>query len=314
MTQFNDLLREAGIDPNEVRLLRHQTKPGLNGISLFDLWRDDLPGFEKYQSVQKAGRPLFRTARYWASFTSPDHGRTVFTGLYEARYQQTQIVDWVCPYNAGSVGGGRPMDVFETTLREELSEHIGTLHIDWNWKAIGHRARYAVAAPFPVVEGTLGVRTGPQAAHNLIYPIVGHQTGRAGANAYRRSDGAKEIGELAERAVLVFLLKLGGCAEIVHRAALGETPGWDIDYRDPAGAMHRVEVKGTEGGAFATIELTANEYRAAHRHGEQYWLFLVADCRSEAPRIQRICDPARRLTDGDWTASPALYNVRLRSR
>jgi len=147
---------------------------------------------------------------------------------------------------------------------------------------------------------------------NLIVPKAhtGTRTGRARLG-YRRSKRAKEIGDWAEQRVLKFLESLGGCAEIVHRAAQGETPGWDIDYRDAGGVLHRVEVKGTVAAAFTHIDLTANELRAAQEHGDGYWIYLIASCMGSQPWIQRICHPARLLEGGDWVAKPAVYSISM---
>jgi hypothetical protein len=153
--------------------------------------------------------------------------------------------------------------------------------------------------------------TGALEVDNLIIAKTQTTGGQSNSGGYRRSKRAKEIGDWAEQTVVDFLEKHGGCAEIVHRAAQGETPGWDIDYRDAAGVLHRVEVKGTVGGAFTTLDLTANELRAAEQHGDAYWIFLVSKCLTDSPRIQRVCNPAARLATGAWTATPALFSVRL---
>jgi hypothetical protein len=153
---------------------------------------------------------------------------------------------------------------------------------------------------------------GPLETDGLIVPRDRVTPGAGGGGlGYRKSTQAKQVGDWAEHTVVEFLEGLGGCVEIVHRAALGETPGWDIDYRDPAGELHRVEVKGTVGGAFTTIDITRNELRAAREHGDRYWIFLVANCLTDRPRIQRICNPAARLSDGSWSAVPMVYSVRL---
>jgi hypothetical protein len=82
-----------------------------------------------------------------------------------------------------------------------------------------------------------------------------------------------------------------GCTDCVRRAALDETPGWDIDYLDSNGRLQRVEVKGTVAAAFTGVDITANELRAARTHGSDYWLFLVARCMSDSPRVQAILIP-----------------------
>jgi hypothetical protein len=148
-------------------------------------------------------------------------------------------------------------------------------------------------------------------AEDLIVPRARAVSVATAVSSWRRSRRAREIGDWAERAVLEFIRQNLEPRSLVHRAANGETPGWDIDYEDASGELHRVEVKGTVAAAFTTIELTAGELRAARQHGEGYWLYLVAHCLTDHHRIQRVRDPATRLTTGDWTARPSLYTVLL---
>lgn len=147
------------------------------------------------------------------------------------------------------------------------------------------------------------------AADDLVLPaeLAKHQTPKSGHGPNRR---AKAIGDWAEQAALKYIKEqVVGCSDCVHRAGIGETPGWDIDYRDAKGALQRVEVKGTIAAAFAGIELTANEMRAAKAHGPDYWLCLVAGCESEQARVQFIQNPAAKLAAGEWRARPALFAV-----
>jgi hypothetical protein len=147
--QFNDLLNSVGISPTEVRLLRHHTaKPGKNGKTLCELWRNDRSGFELYQSTQDPNQPMFRTGSVWAAFVSPAPGETMFVGLYDISYKDTRRVEWDCPYRGGKPGNGESVDIFHTRLRSELSEHIERLYIGWNGRAW---RRYSEKAPFPVV-------------------------------------------------------------------------------------------------------------------------------------------------------------------
>jgi hypothetical protein len=89
-----------------------------------------------------------------------------------------------------------------------------------------------------------------------------------------------------------------GATEIRHVAADGETPGWDIQYRDADGELNAVEVKGASGSAFPNFELTQGEFNAARRFGRLYSVYLVADCFSSDPKVQRIHDPAALLQAG----------------
>lgn len=151
----------------------------------------------------------------------------------------------------------------------------------------------------------------PTEADNLVIP----PTKVAGAinknGSYRKSKRAREVGDWAEAAALTFIRETLKATSVVHRAAQGETPGWDIDYRDTAGLLHRVEVKGTVSGAFTTIEFTAGELKAARTHSGGYWLYLIAGCLTDHPRLQRIRNPAKRIASRGWGCTPVLYRVVL---
>jgi len=152
---FNDLLADVGVARDQVRLLRHHTSPGKGGMSLYDLWKADCAGFELYQREQKVGRQELRSGRYWASFASPSPGSTLFLGLYEARFLDTIRPNWDCPYRGMRVNSGEPVDFYEVTLSDTLSEHIGRLRVEWPPENVRTWIRYAENAPFPVVETSL---------------------------------------------------------------------------------------------------------------------------------------------------------------
>lgn len=154
---FNDLLSQAGIDPANVRLLRHHTAIGLGSQSLYDLWSRDRKAFELYQSTQDSSKTLFRSGSVWAAFVSPGGGRTLFAGLYDAEFVDQRAATWDCPYRGGKPGGGAPIDYFKTRLRPELSELAGQLEIEWDRTSLRTWARYAQRAPFPLLSSTLPV-------------------------------------------------------------------------------------------------------------------------------------------------------------
>jgi uncharacterized protein DUF3883 len=148
------------------------------------------------------------------------------------------------------------------------------------------------------------------ASDDLIVPprLSGTGSQRGG---YRKSKQAKLVGDWAEAVALRFVREQIGVDAVVHRAADGETPGWDIDFVDAKGEMHRVEVKGTTAAAFTGIELTAGEMEAARTHRGTYWLYLVSGCLSDSPKVQRVRDPAGQFEAKSWTAKPSLYSVRF---
>jgi hypothetical protein len=103
-----------------------------------------------------------------------------------------------------------------------------------------------------------------------------------------------------------------GAKTITHRAGLGEKPGWDFDYTDDEGVLHRVEVKGTVAAAFTSIDLTVGEYKASMTHQKDYWLYLIANCLTDHPKVQRIRNPSAKLANKEWIASPILFNISFR--
>jgi hypothetical protein len=152
-------------------------------------------------------------------------------------------------------------------------------------------------------------------SNNLIIPPAPPGIATSSVrSSYRKSKQAKAVGDWAELVVLRYLEdELTHARELVHRAARGETPGWDIDYLDKSNELQRVEVKGTVSGAFSGVELTAAEMRAAKAHGSNFWLYLVAGCLTDDPKVQPIRDPARKIASGAWVVVPAVYSIRFGS-
>jgi len=144
-------------------------------------------------------------------------------------------------------------------------------------------------------------------ACNLLIPSRG---GAGGGNwSPRHSRQAKAVGDWAEELALRILQDIEGSTDHIHRAAIGETPGWDLDYLDANGRLHRVEVKGTQAAAFRNIEITANELVAAKRYGSDYSLLLIAKCMSAAPSYQLISNPAELMEQGGWDVEPTSFRI-----
>ena len=128
----------------------------------------------------------------------------------------------------------------------------------------------------------------------------------------RRSRFSKVIGDRAEEVTLQHLRRKLDRAEartLRWTAAEGRTPGWDIEYVDRAGNLVAVEVKGTQGPQFPSVELTSNEWRAAYERRGRYWLYLVADCTSTEPKIEPVLDPAGLADSGALVATPTRWRI-----
>jgi hypothetical protein len=131
----------------------------------------------------------------------------------------------------------------------------------------------------------------------------------------RRSKRSKPIGDRGEefaRDHLREILTPKEAETIKWRADKGEMPGWDIDYRS-GGQLFAVAVKSTVGPSFLSIELTANEWRAAESEGVNYRLAWVADVASTSPRIGCLDDPFKRVTDGAPSVEPVAFKFELRN-
>lgn len=133
-------------------------------------------------------------------------------------------------------------------------------------------------------------------------------------NDRRLSLYAKVVGERGEKIVLKYLadtLTPNERASIRWVSALGETPGWDIEYYDSNNNVIAIEVKGTNGKSFPNIEITGNEWNAALKLQDQYWIYLVSDCLGTKPKIQRLQNPFKLKEAGVIRTIPILWRIEL---
>lgn len=130
----------------------------------------------------------------------------------------------------------------------------------------------------------------------------------------RQSRHSKAIGDRAEEVIFKYLRE--GLSSEERRtlrwvASEGETPGWDIEYKDRDGQLIAIEVKGTKGSTFANVEFTGNEWDAAKGMRDCYWIYLVADCLEREPRIQAIKDPVGLEQSGQLSVTPLSWRIEL---
>ncbi len=119
------LLEDAGIDPAEVRLLRHETDLFQRhsgqygrGSTPYTLWREDVSAFEQYQSRQGTSQRASFRGRYWASFVAPSAGTSMFVGLYSVRL-------------VGEAADEPGADQYVCQLVDALKEYCGRLYVHW---------------------------------------------------------------------------------------------------------------------------------------------------------------------------------------
>jgi hypothetical protein len=131
-----------------------------------------------------------------------------------------------------------------------------------------------------------------------------------GVRTARRSRRAAAIGRAAEELVFRHLQRTHGEDRVRWHARDGELPGYDLSYRLD-GLLQAVEVKGTVGGVFPSVELTINEWNQAEALRERFWLYLVADCGTAHAKLQVIRDPYGVFARGLAGVSPVVIRFEL---
>ncbi len=134
----------------------------------------------------------------------------------------------------------------------------------------------------------------------------------SGSRSLRRSAVSKQIGDAAELIVKNHLersLAADTRQTLIHLAAIGETPGYDLRYGSEESFV-AVEVKGTTGPSMQAFELTRNEMRAAEQLGDRYHLYLVANVGTAQPKLQQLSDIAGLLRSGAFESEPLAYSIR----
>jgi len=135
------------------------------------------------------------------------------------------------------------------------------------------------------------------------------KTGSGTSGGTRRSKFSKELGDRGEEIVLEHLRQVlteKDSATLKWTAQEGEKPGWDIEYKSN-GRLIGVEVKATGGSYFPSIELTANEWKAAEQKRSDFRLALVSGVRSKEPQIEIIEDPWGEVESGGFRVEPLSW-------
>jgi hypothetical protein len=127
---FNSILSTAGFSLTEVRLMRHKDNQALKGRTPYELWRDDRPQFEVYQSTHSMEKRAKLNTPYWAVFLGTPQDETLFIGMY--RVLSRRLLDRELPNpstNETKLPGS--CDLYELILDQKLCDLAGRLVIDW---------------------------------------------------------------------------------------------------------------------------------------------------------------------------------------
>jgi hypothetical protein len=143
--KFNDLLRSAGIGPDQVNVMLHSPPEREFAKVLPTLLHTRRAALEQYMSTHNlpATRALQRGRPYVASFVKIGEGRLVFAGIYRnagwtnqvladilARPESRFLIETYGLYAADVAGDqSRVYPVFEFTLTDHLHDLVGRLVI-----------------------------------------------------------------------------------------------------------------------------------------------------------------------------------------
>jgi hypothetical protein len=146
MITFNGVLRESGINPEDVQLVRHKDERADVITTPYSLWLNDKKNFEFYQRLQ--GKDKFRVGKSIASFVVTPRGKTLFAGLYKILSRGQASPGTKCPVSRKDCASHF---LYEIKAAEGLKEYVGILEIEWtggprNW------VQYATTREKPVVE------------------------------------------------------------------------------------------------------------------------------------------------------------------
>ncbi len=126
------MIRAAGIDPAEVRLLRHQDASADPGRSPFTLWRTDSAAFREYQARQSPrSERVLKPARYWAAFVVTPGGETLFADLYRATFLGIGETDLPMVHRASEIDRAGAYIRFALQPLEATAHLSGRLVIEW---------------------------------------------------------------------------------------------------------------------------------------------------------------------------------------
>ena len=126
MLGFNTILRDEGIDPAAVKLVRHQDSNAKRGATLFDLWCARDGRLEIYQALQV--KDIFAGKQYVASFVATPANETLFIGLYAVKGKGLAPKGTLDLITRKDVSGQLLYDLLKS---ERLSQYDGRIVVDW---------------------------------------------------------------------------------------------------------------------------------------------------------------------------------------
>jgi len=126
MLTLNAILRNEGIDPLGVRLVRHQDNRSSLNCTPYNLWRAADGRLELYQRIQR--RQVFAVGDFLASFAATPTDETLFIGFYRVTGLGVAPEGTIDPIAHIDQAG---LHLYEIEHDDRMSELVGQLVIDW---------------------------------------------------------------------------------------------------------------------------------------------------------------------------------------
>ena len=111
-----------------------------------------------------------------------------------------------------------------------------------------------------------------------------------------------EVERVAMELVMAHERALGARVHDVHSPELAlqaglntPWPGFDVLSQRPDGSRRCIEIKGR--ARLGNVHISTNEWAAAANRRAEYWLYVVFDCATPAPRLVAVQDPFARLVE-----------------
>lgn len=127
---LNSILLDSGFSLSDVRLLRHKDNSSSKGKTPYELWRDNRPQFDLYQSTQAIKNEKKLNAPFWASFVGTPAHEILFVGIYSVSNKRVLDSDQQKPHSDGIDEAGT-CHRYDLLLDDRLSDLTGRLIIDW---------------------------------------------------------------------------------------------------------------------------------------------------------------------------------------
>ena len=135
----------------------------------------------------------------------------------------------------------------------------------------------------------------------------------------RKTEESKKIGKAGEDHVYDYefnKLKNAGREDLAKKIRkhyeLYEFPGWDLTSYDENGNEIYIEVKSARGKEKNSLDITSNEWEAAIKNGDQYYIYIVINALNENIKIlERVQNPNKLVEENILELSPSVYEIKL---